>query len=313
MIPDDRFSLTYVPGEVLNPLPLNRMSGTLWGPANIQDPTQGFFVQLWHFQSDKFKVTLWSDTQVPIDLFTRVLPISNVSVSFDTNANPCVAFQDSTGSYLYWFDPVPNDYVFFFISADATYPYVTLDDGRTFNQTNADNILGYIESGTIRYRQLRDRYLIEYTPPVGAGGVPVAADILYYIGMQSSLRLDFIYGDLPFIQDKPVIMNKSILRQKAEVEEIPLTFNFYQLMMFGEEITSATVTITLDTGTDDPDIEDMLVGSATHTDRAVTQIVKAGIPGNIYRIAMAAGTDQSCVYVVEGLLAINSSQAEAPA
>lgn len=311
MIPEERFSTTPITGNLINPVSLDRLIGYCQGPVAVQDPSQGFLVKVWTVWVDGLDVYISALDVSPILMFSRASRIYNVSLAFDTNANPCVAFQEAGLSYLYWFDPVPNDYVFFQIPGSATYPYITRDDPRIFNQANADVILGYVQGGALKYRQLRDRYTIEYDPTIGAGGPTVAADILYYIGINSAQRLEWIYGFLPVFHDTPDIMKKQILQQKASAEVLDVTFDFMHTMMFGDTITSATAVITLESGTDaNPSL--MLDGAATHTARTVTQTIKGGVVGNIYRIAMSASTTNSCVYVVEGLLAINNSPAVSP-
>ena len=311
MIPEDRFSLIPIIGILTNPLSLDRLIGYCMGPVAVQDPSQGFLVKVWTVWVEGLDVYISASDVAPLLMFSRASRIYNVSLAFDTNANPCVVFQEAGLSYLYWFDPVPNDYVFFQIPGSATYPYITRDDPRIFNQANADVILGYVQGSALKYRQLRDRYTIEYDPTIGTGGPTVAADILYYIGINSAQRLEWIYGFLPIFHDTPDIMKKQVLQQKAAPEVLDVTFDFMHTMMFGDTITSATAVITLESGTDaNPSL--MLDGAATHTARTVTQTIKGGIVGNIYRIAMSASTTNSCVYVVEGLLAINNSPAVAP-
>ena len=74
-------------------------------------------------------------------------------------------------------------------------PRITLDDARSFNGANSDVILGYVRAGIVRYRQQRDRFTVEYTPPIGAGGQPAFAGSLRHISMNSRLRLEFITDD----------------------------------------------------------------------------------------------------------------------
>lgn len=311
MIPENRFSLIPVTGILTNPLSLDRLVGYCYGPVAVQDPSQGFLVKVWTVWTDGFSVYIGADDVPPSLEFTRPTRIRNVSLAFDTNANPCVAFQEAGLSYLYWFDPVPNAYVFFQIPGSATYPYITRDDPRLFNQANADAILGYVLGGMLKFRQLRDRYTIEYTPTIGVGGSTVGANILYYIGINSAQRLEWVYGFLPIFRDIPDIMKKQVLQQKAVSEVLDVTFDFMHTMMFGDSISAAAVVITLESGTDSAPSA-MLDGSPTFTARTVTQSVQGGIVGNIYRISMSARTVNHCVYVVEGLLAINDSPALTP-
>lgn len=312
MIPENRFSTTPVPGNLLNPWSLNIRVSYQWGPVAVQDPSQGLLVKVWTLEAIGKDAWLSAPGVAPYIFFSRAVDIFNVNLAFDGNGNPCVAFQEITGtSYFYWFDPVPNAYVFF-TTAGMEYPRCTMDDSREASSVIRDVILAYIRAGAIHYRQLRDRYTIEYTPTVGPLGPPVSANILYNISMNEKYRLEFLYGSTPFIKDKPVIMRKQINIQKAPVEQIPLVYNFYSLMQFGEVIEAGAVSITVESGTD-PNPDAMLEGACTVSDHEVTQIVSGGIPGNVYRVAMSARTDTDCIYVTEGLLYVNDSPAIEPA
>lgn len=311
MIPENRFSITPISGDLLNPISLNRLIGKCYGPVAIQDPSQGLLVKVWTAYVEDHSVYLLSDTTLPVLLFTRPGDIKNLSVAFDQNGNPSIAFQEGTQCYLYWFDPVPNAYVFFHLPDGATTPYITLDDARPFYGTFSDMILGYCYDNALRFRQQRDRFTIEYTPTVGDPGPTVEATVLYYVGMNSHLRLEWIYAAPTPIFDVPDIMKKQILVQKAPAEQLELEFDFYHTMLFGDTIEESAVTITVNSGTD-PNPTAMLVGSSTHTDRTVIQMVDGGISGNIYLVSMSARTASNCVYVVEGLLAVNDSPAIIP-
>jgi hypothetical protein len=125
--------------------------------------------------------------------YTHTHPIREISLAFDQNARPVVAFVDEVGGvYLRWFDPVPNAIVNTDISSYARSPRVTLDDNRPLNLTNSDVILGYVRGGIVRYRRQRDRFMDEYTPTIGVGGATVSAGSLFHISMNSNQRLEFI-------------------------------------------------------------------------------------------------------------------------
>lgn len=313
MIPDARFSSQSILGNLLNPLSLNRSESFCWGPIGVQNPTAGNLVQVWHGRvGESLNFYLSSPNTTEFLLFSRATKIFNVSLSFDLNGSPCVAFQDNTGSYLYWFDPVPNAFVFFNIPGISTYPAVTLDEYRAEFSASADVILGYIRADTIRYRQLRDRFTIEYTPTVGDPGLTVRADILYHISLSSVWRLEFYYGLFPQVHEGPDVMKLQIIRQKAPVEILELPFNFDHLLLFGDTIISAMCTITVQSGID-PSPESMKVGAATFDNSNATQTVQGGVVGVIYLISMAVRTTNGCILVSEGSLSINNSVAVAPA
>lgn len=310
MIPDNRFSSINLPASTDLPPQLNIMHRQTFGPIHLQDPSKGFFYQIWNIRAEDFSVYVSAPNYSEALVFTRIDRVRNVSLAFDTNANPCIAFESGGNSWFYWYDPVPNAYVFLDLGS-ASYPYAVLDDGRESSQNTRDVILAYIRDGYIFYRQLRDRFTIEYTPTIGDTGLAATADILYFIGMQDNYRLQFVYGYLPTFFDTPNIMKDQIIPQKSPAEILDIAFDFQHVMMLGDSISTGLCVITVDSGLD-PDAASMLVGDPTHTTRTLIQTVQGGLPGVIYRLSMSVRTVNECVYVVEGLLSVNNSPAEIP-
>lgn len=135
MIPGDRFSTEPIRGQLLNPWSHDRKISYYWGPIQIQDPSQGLLVKLWQASViADIEVWLSTDTDAPILLFSWDAKILNCSLAFDGNGFPNVAFSDDLGrSRFYWWDPVPNEFVFFELPAGSSSPVCTLDDARPFN------------------------------------------------------------------------------------------------------------------------------------------------------------------------------------
>lgn len=194
MIPGERFSTDPVRGQLLNPWSRDRKISYHWGPVQVQDPSQGLLVKVWTLRAEGAEAVLSAPGSPTVTVFTRSVDIDNVNLAFDQNGRPCVCFEEegSGDSYLYWFDPVPNEPTFMAIPGDASSPRITLDDARVFNGANSDVILGYVRDGLVRYRQQRDRFTVEYTPPIGPGGSPASASGLRHISMNSNLRLEFL-------------------------------------------------------------------------------------------------------------------------
>lgn len=203
MIPDERFSSTAFRGQLLNPWSRDRKISYQWGPVQVQDPSQGLLVKVWTLRAEGGAAILSAPGSPTETVFTRSVDIDNVNLAFDQNGRPCVCFEEEGGgAYLYWFDPVPNAPVFMPVPGGAVSPRITLDDARPFNGANSDVILGYIRDGIVRYRQQRDRFTVEYTPPIGPGGAPASASGLRHISMNSNLRLEFLTdgaGEEPWV------------------------------------------------------------------------------------------------------------------
>lgn len=196
MIPDNRFSSTTFKGQLYNPWDRRKFVSLHWGPVAIQDPSQGLGVQLWKAEAVGAVLVISAPNTPPFDWYTHSAKVDEVSLAFDQNGRPVVAFVDADGSaFLRWFDPVPNAIVNFNVTSFATTPRVTLDDNRPFNGANSDVILGYVRAGIVRFRQQRDRFTVEYTPLVGPGGDPATATALRHISMNSRLRLEFLTNE----------------------------------------------------------------------------------------------------------------------
>jgi hypothetical protein len=163
----------------------------------IQDPSQGLGVKLWKARAEEENVLLSAPGTPEFIWYTHADPIKELSLSFDQNGRPCIAFVDDVGEVLLrWFDPVPNAVVNFDLGAlGGITPQVTLDDNRAFNGANSDVILGYVRAGIIRYRQQRDRFTDEITPTIGVDGPSAAATGLRHISMNSKFRLEFLTDD----------------------------------------------------------------------------------------------------------------------
>lgn len=309
MIPNENFSSQDFPAPLINPWSGDRKVSYHMGPVQVQDPSQGLLVKLWTARAEEDKVLLSAPGSPTITVFQHTSDLESVGLAFDQNGRHCISFEDAEGdNYLYWFDPVPNDYVFMPVEGSSV--VITLDDTRSFNLVNSDVILAYISGGGIKYRQQRDRFLIEYTPVVGPLGPPVAADILYHISAQTNLRLSFIYGDIPKIWGVSNLVRKQITQQKASAEVLTLPFEFRQMMMFGEYIVETSSVMTVYSGEDSAP-EDLL-GEVSYTQTVVSQVVSGGIVGVVYKLAISILTDQGSVYVMEGLIYVNDSEAASP-
>lgn len=240
MIPDERFSSIPIRGALLNPWDRQEGLSRHWGPVALQDPSQGLAVKLWQIRVEQDSADLLlSAFGVPEYVwYTHSADVFEVSLSFDNNARPIVAFVDADGnSWLRWFDPVPNAVVN--LALTGVTPRVTLDDHRPFNSANSDVILGYVRDGIVRYRQLRDRFTIEHTPPIGPGGPPAFAEGLHHLSMNSSLRLEFLAMGGPGDTDwtLPQVLEELTLRSGLPLDKVGLALMDWSQIVRGYTIT----------------------------------------------------------------------------
>lgn len=203
-LPRNALSASPVPAALLAPDDAIRADLRVdyeMGGVAIGDASQGMLVRAWRAWTDGTDV--WcapDDTMSPVTHLVTGSAITEVSLCFDQNMRPVLAFMDGGLCKLNWFDSlaasqVTTSYV------GAYSPMVCLDDKREVALTAgwADDLFFYIRSGSIYYRQQRDRYGVEYLLTVIAPDVNRIAKL----GMGANLRLQLhlvraptIYVDL---------------------------------------------------------------------------------------------------------------------
>lgn len=240
MIPEDRFSSTTFQGQLHNPWSRRADVSFHWGPIAIQDPSQGLRARLWRARSVGNAILLSAPGVAEENWYTHTEDLEQVSLAFDQNGRPAVAFVDSVGgTCLRWFDPVVNDVVN--MSLVGITPRVTLDDSRPLNLSNSDIILGYVRGGVVRYRIQRERFQDEHTPPIGAGGAPAQASRLRHISMNSNLRLEFIVDGGGGVENwtLPMIIEDICERANLPPERLGLSLMDWQRIVRGFTIGNA--------------------------------------------------------------------------
>lgn len=192
MIPQNVLSTTPVPspyvwGEVVAYDPL---VDTEMGGVALRDASQGLLVQLWTCWLDGDTVMLSAPSVAPTPQFSR-FGITEVSLSFDRNMNPAIAFYQDGQSWLWWFDTLSQSQVFTQLPNGSRNPRVTHDDKRELESQSSDVILAYLRSNRLYFRMQRDRYLIERQLYNGITGQ------LEKIAMTKGMRLQFQVGNPP--------------------------------------------------------------------------------------------------------------------
>jgi len=204
VIPQHVLSTTNIPGYYLTPDnsdPSPVVDYELGG-VDLNDTSQGLNVKVWkvrlHYSASKLAGGIYlSAPDIPEFLFYAGKDITEVSFTFDQNMNPFLAFMQNGQAKFYWFDPTIPGYTLTLLPAGSVSPKVCLDDKRAVENPTSDVILGYIRSGTLYYREQRDRFLVEYTLKTG-----VIGDVLM-VGMTKIGRLQFALG----LQDFPTTTN----------------------------------------------------------------------------------------------------------
>lgn len=174
-----RTSFVYRQRRRTVPLLAYEQGGTAVG--NAED---GLNVQLWTARYEDGNVIIAADAADDVLLFSRP-NITELDLAFDQSMRPFVAFVDDTGAHYRWYDTTVNNYVISSLPVDAENPRCTLDDNREGSFDTSDIILAYTRGTALKYRQQRDRFLIEYELAADCGGALVS------MGMNTGWRLQF--------------------------------------------------------------------------------------------------------------------------
>lgn len=223
MIPEERVSTTAVIGSFSNSFYLGTpLKAIEWGGVALNDASQGINVKPWTIEYDRQTgdVFVTAAGVSKTVLFTRS-DISEVSLAFDRNMQPAVAFVQSGQAKLYWYDSVESDFVFWETELGAAKnPRVTHDDKRDSQGAVSDIILAYVMGDSLCYRQQRDRY--ETERELIASGVTR----LTHVGMNDKLRLQFMYvgfsADPPYLADivSALCLRSNLLPSSIDISEL---------------------------------------------------------------------------------------------
>ncbi|WP_444934973.1 hypothetical protein [Microbulbifer sp. JTAC008] len=143
-------------------LPVRSLIDYESGGIAIQDPSEGLLYQTWRARilNDGTEIVL-DAREVPAFTAITGSDISEVSLAFDQNMHPVLAYVEAGLAKLYWYDTTQGKQVTDEWPGVVT-PRVTMDDKRPLQSTKSDVIFAYLKSGNLYCRQQRDRYQTEY-------------------------------------------------------------------------------------------------------------------------------------------------------
>lgn len=188
MIPENRLSTTNLPAQYLYPdvlIPTKLVDYELGGVA-LNDASEGLRVKTWTGTTDGKNVYLEADGVPKTKVFGVTGTISEISIAFDQNMRPFVAFVEDGQAKYYWYDSLVSDVAISDLSATARNPRACTDDKRETQTLSNDIILAYLDGTELSIRMQRDRYTVEY---VLGNVTPDAA--LTRVGMHRENRLLF--------------------------------------------------------------------------------------------------------------------------
>jgi len=163
MIPGNSLTATATPSTFSGArgLPVTKTVDYEDGGVAIQYPTQGLLVKRWRARLVGPDVIVDAADVEPFVLISGA-GITEISLTFDQNMRPTLAFVQDGVAKLRWFDSLPGEVVTTSYAGIRT-PRITLDDKRYTQTSSSDIILAYIRvsDGALCYRQQRDRFQIE--------------------------------------------------------------------------------------------------------------------------------------------------------
>lgn len=192
-------NLMFSPFQYPDNIPVYNITDYQMGGIGIADASQGLQVQPWFLELSgtaiSNNVVISAPNTQPIILFSAP-NITEVSLAFDQNMRPAVAYVSQGNPYFRWYDTTIPGYTTIALAAGITNPRCTLDDKRLreIDLGFSDIILAYIKSNGLYFRQERDRFTVEYFL-TSLSYIP--SPTLNKIGMNSINRLQFqIFGNL---------------------------------------------------------------------------------------------------------------------
>ena len=167
-LPGDALSATAAPSALLSPDILGRPSRVIdyeRGGIALNDGTQGLDVQDWRARLVGNEIRVAPE---PYDTETTLLTLAGItelSLAFDQNMNPAIAYLQLGQAKLYWYSTSLGAMTTTILDADVRSPFVCMDDKRAAATSMGINdvLLFYLRSNRLCYRQQRESYGTERT------------------------------------------------------------------------------------------------------------------------------------------------------
>lgn len=192
MMPLNRLSTTPVPATYLAPDTLelpNRLTDFELGGIALSDASQGLQVQRWTCRADPDTGVVYLGAElVPETVLFTAEGITELSLAFDQNMRPFVAFTQLGQAKYRWYDTVLGANRITELDPSDRTPKCCMDDKRPWqvSQGSNDIILAYLRADSMYFRQQRERYEVERLLATGLEGKK-----LIKVGMSAAMRLQF--------------------------------------------------------------------------------------------------------------------------
>ena len=188
MLPNNQWASQAVIDDIIAPRDKAKVNATTSsdnGPIAIQNTSKGLMSKIWtaSYNSVTGSVTLQDGT----NLFTDT-NLKELSLTFNQNAAPFIAFRSATRIKIWWYDPLLSNYTIKDVTT-GDQPFCYLDERRPEFSANSDVFLLYHRGGEIFYRLQRDRFDVEYSTGI-IGGTDI---VIECFGMAKNNRLQIKY------------------------------------------------------------------------------------------------------------------------
>lgn len=161
------------------------------GGIALNDPSEEFtYSWMGYVEGGEVLVKRVDDELTPATtLFSVSGEVTELSLTFDQNMRPTVAYVEDGVSKLYWYNTSEEKSITTVFNVKN--PRVSLDDKRRFNIVNSDIIFAYInDSGVLAYRLQRERYSKEHVLALEPSDTPIKG--LINIGMGQDRKFVFL-------------------------------------------------------------------------------------------------------------------------
>lgn len=200
MMPGNVLSSKLVYGGFLPPddLPDDPLVDYEMGGVGISDASTGLLVQVWtaalHGEPGEAGTSVWlSASNTPETQLFQMDGITEISLAFDQNMHPFIAFVAAGVAQFYWYDATVPAYKFTELPEGSTSPKCTLDDKRPMGTLTAESdiLVGYILEDTLYIRMQRDRYDTQY-PLLADLSTKLFNPVLVKVAMSKVERCQFM-------------------------------------------------------------------------------------------------------------------------
>ena len=186
MLPENRLSSRPIFGGFLVPEKADPLIDFEWGGVDLLNTSQGLSVYIWKCFYRNGWICIEND--IVQHQLIQVEDVKHLSLAFDFNMHPTIAYSTSVSSFLSWYDTAQGKQITTEYGAEIITPQLSLDDHRLHQSNNADIIFAYVKANKLFYRQQRDRFLTEYLLAENLDGAT-----LRQIGMTTKNRFQFVF------------------------------------------------------------------------------------------------------------------------